>query len=322
VARLKEEHQESVKGPVVVAHGGTGSKPEQRDGPERAAEVGLRAMREGNPVDAVVAAVAVLEDDPRFNAGTGSNLRFDGRTIEMSAGVMGSDGNYGAVAAIRDVRNPILVARRLMDLPSNILAGEPATRFARKLGHAEHDPHTPQARKRWEEMVDHIRKGKAGLADNEWRYEQLRDHWNYQRPFEEVLGDRPWPEPAEGERLGHSNDTVGAVASDGQSFAAAASTGGTLTTLLGRFGDTPTPGAGLLAGPFGAIVLTGNGDHILRRRLASQAVSHLAAYPEPLDAVRGTVAPLPDWMDAWLAVATLGMVAVGGNRKVAWAVAH
>src|SRR5204863_9005046 len=90
----------------------------------------------GEALAAALAATVVLEDDPRFNAGTGSNLRLDGRLIEMDASVMASDGRFGAVACVQRVKNPILVAARVMETPHLLLVGEGATAFARRTGFA------------------------------------------------------------------------------------------------------------------------------------------------------------------------------------------
>ena len=135
---------------IVVSHGGSSSNPDNSDGPELACQAGLRAISEGRgALQAVVAATILLEDDPRFNAGTGSNLRLDGITIQMDASCMTSDGAFSAIAAIERVKNPILVAEGLRDTPHILLAGEGATEFARKLGHPDYDPTTQVARERF-----------------------------------------------------------------------------------------------------------------------------------------------------------------------------
>ncbi|HWH08365.1 MAG TPA: isoaspartyl peptidase/L-asparaginase, partial [Candidatus Thermoplasmatota archaeon] len=132
--------------PVALAHGGAENDPAHADGPRRAAQAARDAMRAGGTaLDAVVEAVRLLEDDPRFNAGTGSNLRLDGRTVHMDACVLDSAGRLAIVIGLHDVRNPVLVARDLLATPHRALAGPGATRFARRMGHAPHDPRTPGA---------------------------------------------------------------------------------------------------------------------------------------------------------------------------------
>jgi beta-aspartyl-peptidase (threonine type) len=104
----------------------------------------------GSALDAVCAAVVVLEDEPLFNAGTGATLNRDG-DAEMDASVMAGERlRCGGVAAIRRVRNPVLVARRVMEeTPHVLLAGRGATAFARSQGFRDYDPVTPESRQRF-----------------------------------------------------------------------------------------------------------------------------------------------------------------------------
>ncbi|TPW16836.1 MAG: beta-aspartyl-peptidase (threonine type) [bacterium] len=121
--------------PLIIVHGGAGAPAELADGPEKAAEAGLaHLLAHGLPLEAAVEAARVMEDDPRFNAGTGSNLRLDGARIQMDASVMSDDGRFGAVMALERTQNPILVARAVMETPHLMLAGEGALNLARKLG--------------------------------------------------------------------------------------------------------------------------------------------------------------------------------------------
>jgi beta-aspartyl-peptidase (threonine type) len=140
---------------AIAVHGGCG-RWAGRD--TRAALAGVRAALEaargildggGSALDAVCAAVVVLEDNPLFNAGTGSTLTRDG-DAEMDASVMtGHELRCGGVAAIRRVRNPILVARRVMEATGHVLlAGRGATAFARRQGFRSYDPVTREARDR------------------------------------------------------------------------------------------------------------------------------------------------------------------------------
>jgi beta-aspartyl-peptidase (threonine type) len=141
---------------AIAVHGGCG-RWHGRD--TRAALRGVRAAVEaarrilaggGSALDAVCAAVVVLEDDPLFNAGTGSTLNRDG-DAEMDASVMAGERLLsGGVAAIRRVKNPILVARRVMEeTPHALLAGRGATAFARSQGFHDYDPVTPESRRRF-----------------------------------------------------------------------------------------------------------------------------------------------------------------------------
>jgi len=140
---------------AIVVHGGCG-RWKQAD--TRAALRGVRAAvaagrrclaAGGSALDAVCAAVVVLEDDPLFNAGTGSVLNRDG-AAEMDAAVMLGEGlRCGGVAAIRRVKNPVLVARAVMEQTRHVLlAGAGALAFARRAGFADYDPVTAQSRVR------------------------------------------------------------------------------------------------------------------------------------------------------------------------------
>ncbi|MCG3172129.1 MAG: Isoaspartyl peptidase [Myxococcota bacterium] len=251
--------------PAVVTHGGAGHTLDDNDGAQRAAELGRARLAGGaNAEDGVLASVVDLEDDPRFNAGTGSNFRIDGQTIEMDAAIMTGDGRSGAVANLTAVRNPVLIANEVrVRTPHVLMAGEGALRFARALGYGPHDPATETARRK----IDWARRGLKGLAggDDEefeiWKSVNLRDVWNFPLEIGEALGD-----------------TVGAVARDEQGrFAAAVSTGGTLLALKGRIGDTPLIGCGLHAGPKGAVAATGVGEEIVRRFLSKTVYDWIAS---------------------------------------------
>ena len=88
---------------AILTHGGAGSDPQDSDGPQSAAKVGMDSMGNGkSALNAVIQAVRYLEDDPRFNAGTGSQLRADGRAIQLDASCMMSNGKFGAVACTGD----------------------------------------------------------------------------------------------------------------------------------------------------------------------------------------------------------------------------
>ena len=121
----------------VIVHGGAGSPAGFSDGCKAACEAALRILEAGGgALGAAVEAARLLEDDGRFNAGTGSVLRDDGRTIEMDAAVADSAGRIGAIINIRNVKNPVLVARAVTGTRHVALAGRGAEAFARGLGFA------------------------------------------------------------------------------------------------------------------------------------------------------------------------------------------
>jgi beta-aspartyl-peptidase (threonine type) len=201
----------------------------------------------------VCATVVALEDNPIFNAGTGAVLNFDG-FCELDACVMESrEARAGAVAALQRVKNPILVARKVMEETDHVmLAGEGAQRFARIMGFPDHDPVTPARKADWQD--------KRARLD-----EVLGRHSLKMRRF---LKEHPE----------YAGGTVGAAAIDVNGIlAAATSTGGVTMKLVGRVGDSPIPGAGNYASPHVAASATGTGEYVLRSlaaRSISEAVEH------------------------------------------------
>ena len=218
-----------------------------KDAAEASGDRGLEVLRRGGgALEAVVEAIVVLEDDPRLNAGTGSRMRIDGR-VQMDAALMDSHLEAGSVAAIEGVRNPIRVAREVFDSPHILLVGADATAFARSKGHPPYDPATPESRRRLEESLAKIREHRLPRYARRWKAWDL-------------------------------HDTVGAVARDRRGrFAAGSSTGGTEFMLPGRVGDSPIIGAGLYAGPHGAVTVTGIGEEIIRRTLSKFVYDRMAA---------------------------------------------
>ena len=152
--------------PTLVIHGGAGSQSRSehaarvRHSLERIAWAAGEFLQTHAALETVVFAVQLLEDDPLFNAGTGSLLQRDGRA-QMSASVMdGATRRFAAVLNIERVRNPVRVARLLLDEPDRVLAGEPATCFARAKGFLDWDPVTPERRKLWEDRA----RGETGTV--------------------------------------------------------------------------------------------------------------------------------------------------------------
>jgi L-asparaginase / beta-aspartyl-peptidase len=147
--------------PVVIVHGGAGRypkemRPEALAGCEAAARSGWTVLRTGgSALDAVQAAVTALEDDPCFNAGTGSVLN-DRGMVEMDASIMdGSSLNAGAVGAVSTIRNPVRLARLILDQGATVFrVGPAAEAFAREQGIKPVDPHslvTARQQARWDE---------------------------------------------------------------------------------------------------------------------------------------------------------------------------
>jgi len=239
---------------AVVVHGGAGAPLEHEDGCVLAARRALAQLEvNGDALDAAIIAVTTLEDDGRFNAGSGATLGLDGETIEMDASIMDTRGRLGAVACVRDVRNPVKLARAIADTPHVMLAGEGAQRLARTLGMPGSVPISERQRNDHRKLMQEL-SGSVPLMpgiDN-----RLFDRfWNYKTPLQ-------LPKSS-------ACDTVGAVVRDpGGHFAVACSTGGSAPCLLGRVGDSPIVGSGFYAGSLGAIAASGIGEHIVRHLLA------------------------------------------------------
>lgn len=309
---------------AILTHGGAASPSAHKDGCAAAAER-ARAVLEagGDATAAAIASTVMLEDDERFNAGTGSNLRLDGRTIEMDASIMVSDGRFGGVACIESVKNPVLVAAKVMETPHLLLVGGGATRFARRLGLPEHDVTTDRAKKKYARAVAELRgQGDGAYADDAAAFKKtpLGAFWNFDEPLPEGLGavteggavKPPQVPGAEG------CDTVGAVVRDAHGrFAATASTGGTLYMLRGRVGDSPLMGAGVYAGPHGAVAATGVGEEIARRFLAKTVYDWLAEGVAPTRAAQRAVDLFPEVIDVGVLIVGKTGQAIVSNRDMA-----
>jgi isoaspartyl peptidase/L-asparaginase-like protein (Ntn-hydrolase superfamily) len=119
---------------IILAHGGAGSDNAHSDGTDRACQLGLELMQSRTPVlEAACRAVAILEDDLRFNAGTGSRKRSDA-SVRMDAACMDSRHHFGAVSVIQHIKNPIHVARAVADSEYRLLTGEDAYQYAVERG--------------------------------------------------------------------------------------------------------------------------------------------------------------------------------------------
>jgi len=227
--------------PTLIVHGGCGMPPPEeedarRQASERAADAGWAALgKGGSALDAVEAAVRQLEDEPVLNAGTGAYLQADG-VARLDASLMCSDGRAGAVAQVPNLKNPIRLARYLLEQDAHVmLAGEPALQLALRLGHEPAVLATPAKIAYWR---DHLSPPSLRLD-----YAAMAEAWKRENP-----------------RLG----TVGCAALDAQGrLAAGTSTGGTGQCYPGRVGDSPIIGAGTYATPKLAVSMTGVGERIM-----------------------------------------------------------
>jgi beta-aspartyl-peptidase (threonine type) len=186
----------------IVVHGGAGewdpARHEQAQAGVRAAAArGQAVLQEGGAaLDAATEAVVALEDNPLFNAGTGSVLNLHG-DVEMDAGVAtGHDLRFGAVAAIRRVRNPVLAARSVLERSGHVLlAGAGALQFARAQGFGDYDPITAEARAEWQRAGADARLGTVGAValDSDGRLAAATSTGGTLLKLRGRVGDAPLP---------------------------------------------------------------------------------------------------------------------------------
>ena len=241
---------------ALVIHGGAGTMSRKELTPER--EHAIRAAMDqaldaGNAVlksggssrDAVTAVIVILEDSPYFNAGKGAVFNHDGIN-ELDASIMdGATLEAGAVAGVHRVKNPILLARAVMEKSQHVmLVGDGAEAFGKSIGGIEFvDPAYFRTEERWKQLQDAKAEEAAGAI----------------KPPSAHFG------------------TVGAVALDSQGhLAAATSTGGMTNKKWGRVGDSPIVGAGTYAIADCAVSGTGWGEFFIRLNVASDICARVA----------------------------------------------
>ncbi|MEH0672633.1 isoaspartyl peptidase/L-asparaginase [Vibrio owensii] len=215
---------------------------------EAAAKAGHQILEKGGEaLDAVVAAVKVLEDSPNFNAGKGSVLTHN-EMVEMDASVMdGRNQAAGAVAGVRHIKNPIELARDVMKNSNHVLlVGEGAEKFAFEQGHEYTEQDYFFTDRRYEQLISMREKGLFALSES--RYPDDRKH-----------------------------GTVGAVALDQHgNLAAATSTGGVTNKKYGRVGDSALIGCGTVAeNGVVAVSTTGVGEFFIRKRVAEDVAARM-----------------------------------------------
>ncbi len=158
--------------PKLIIHGGFFSESSTSAAVKQAKQAALkrialeahRYLNTHSAFETAVFAVSLLEDDPLFNAGTGSQIQSDGR-IRMSAAVMdGESQRFSGVINLEKVKNPILVAEKLFPEDDRVLGGEGAQRFAREKGFPAYNPETPQRRTEYKAKVAANRKGTVGCV--------------------------------------------------------------------------------------------------------------------------------------------------------------
>ncbi len=238
---------------ALIVHGGAGDiQPGRHDLSETGCRDAVLAGWEilktgGSALDAAVRAVVALENNPNFNAGTGATLNLKG-VAELDAGVMdGTTLDVGAIASVEHIKNPILLARLVLQSPHVLLTGEGAELFAQE-------------------------EGMALCHQEELITQAQLERWR--RGYQPGDGVGVSASTAGEEKHG----TVGAVAVDSAGrIAAATSTGGMANKHPGRVGDTPLVGCGFYAEDgLGGVSSTGAGEYFIRLLLARRACEFLA----------------------------------------------
>jgi beta-aspartyl-peptidase (threonine type) len=252
--------------PALIVHGGCGTPPKGEEpirnaACERAADAGWAVLSQGgSALDAAEAAVRRLEDEPMLNAGTGAYLQADG-VARLDASIMTSDGRAGAVAQVPNLKNPVSLARYLLEQDAHVmLSGREALELALRLGHPPAVVATPSKIAYWQENL----KDAYARLD----YSAMGADWKGENP----------------RRLG----TVGCVALDATGrLAAATSTGGTGQCYPGRVGDTPVIGAGTYCTSQVGVSMTGVGERIMVL-LSAKRICDLVADGRTADAAAAT----------------------------------
>lgn len=248
----------------IVIHGGAGSmvpgkftaeqETEYRIQLNKALAAGYKILREGgNSVDAVEAAINVMEDSPLFNAGKGAVFTAAG-TNEMDASIMdGKTLNAGAIAEVRHIKNPISTAKMVMQKSKHVmLVGEGAEQFAGNNGVEMVDTSYFFTQERWDTLQELLKSEEEKKKDNKEAAVYKNPDWKF--------------------------GTVGAVALDKNgNLAAGTSTGGLTGKLYGRVGDSPIIGAGTYAdNNTCAVSCTGEGEYFIRLDIAHDISAQMA----------------------------------------------
>ncbi|RBM38398.1 isoaspartyl peptidase/L-asparaginase family protein [Vibrio tarriae] len=242
---------------------------------EQAVRAGHQLLVEGaDALDAVVAAVTVLEDSPLFNAGKGSVLTHN-EMVEMDASVMhGAAREAGAIAGVRHVRNPIQLARDVLRHSDHVfLIGDGAEQFAFQQGHVYTEQDYFFTERRYEQLQNMKQQDRFALSEASYQSESAEHEPPSEYPDDKKFG------------------TVGAVALDQQgNLAAATSTGGITNKRFGRVGDSPIIGAGTLAENGNvAISCTGMGEYFIRYAVAGDIAARMRYLKEDVHTACETV---------------------------------
>ena len=251
---------------AIAIHGGAGTISKSKMTPEKRAQyeaklneavsTGYKLLEAGKTSqEAVIAAVQILENSPLFNAGKGAVYTFDGHH-ELDASIMdGKTLNAGAVAGVKTVKNPIVLAQKVMNKSVHVLlSGDGAEAFAKKEGLEQVENSYFDTERRYKAL----QKAKKKLAEKE---RELKDF----QAAHETLDDH------------YKFGTVGAVALDKHgNLTAGTSTGGMTAKRFGRIGDSPIIGAGTYANNEScAVSATGHGEYFIRYHVAADICARM-----------------------------------------------
>ncbi len=258
---LREQMSEQLKTEILTAL-------------EQSVRAGYQVLQaDGDAIDAVVAAVKVMEDCPHFNAGKGSVLTHD-EFVEMDASVMhGREMDAGAVAGVRHIQNPIELARDVMRNSDHVLMiGEGAERFAFEQGYAYTEQDYFFTERRYDQLQSMKEKGLFALSEAKYDAKEKQDS-SAKYPDDKKYG------------------TVGAVALDSHgNLAAATSTGGVTNKKYGRVGDSPIIGAGTIAENGNvAVSTTGMGEYFMRKMVAGDVAARMRYLKEDVHTACETI---------------------------------
>jgi beta-aspartyl-peptidase (threonine type) len=287
---------------AIIVHGGAGDVAVERHaalqtGCQEAALAGYAILQAGgSALDAVEAAVQALEDNPEYNAGTGACLDRNGN-IELDAGIMdGRTLQVGAIAGVERIKNPISLARKVLESEHVLLIGRGAEQFA------------------WEHDIEQC-------ARDELVTERQLQIWQAARDTEEPRHYRRQVRVTGGlvqreqETGAEKHGTVGAVALDmSGALAAATSTGGIHDKYPGRVGDSPLVGCGFYADEEAAISCTGRGEDFVRLLIARRAYEFVAGGQSAREAAISAIAVL-----GARATGTGGLIVVDRKGEVGFA---
>jgi beta-aspartyl-peptidase (threonine type) len=278
----------------IIIHGGAGALrthenlASYREGLKNAVTMGFKTLDAGrSSTEAVTEAVYCMEESGAFNAGLGCCLTLDA-SAEVDAGIMdGVTMSVGAVAALRNVRHPILAARIVMEKTDHVLlVGEGATKILEALGISQDAS-----------LVTQQKLEKLAKLKKDW----LGEQGNWMVRNRELV-----------KSVSHRHGTVGAVAVDQRgNISAAASTGGYWLKLSGRVGDTPIPGAGFYASEAGGAVATGIGEYAIRTSLTKRVVDLMDAGKTAQEAVESSLSVITSRFGK----NTMGLIALDSNGK-------